>query len=561
MPQQPGQPFAGYAPGAAGQMPPGAPQGFPPVALPASAGAPQATPARMLPGGCNTTAAPSGAADNGDQDREIERLRRESRKAEEKINFFRNQVISLQQQVSSMSAPVMAAQDATALPEELSRLRQELQEERTQRQALQQQLQQLQAAGFSDPAAAAAAMQDRAAELEAARAQVTRLERQLAEAHADISAARQGSACAPALPGGGNWSSQVTLPAGSFASAAAPFASTASCFNAGPFASAAPAVSSFASAAGGGLGDPLDPISSPGGQKRALIIGCDYTGKLGTLRAGVQDGLQWTRFFMKRCGLVDQDIRFLSDDQAQYQQKAHPESFVATRDNILRGLHWLVGRSPTSDEQLFLVFCGHGAQIVVEDRLDRKLCECAMVPTDVCDGGDFPRVVRDTEVNQALQGLPSGTQVTLINDSCHGGRPLDRHGQEHLTEYVGRGRVDYDKLRGHPVLPRFFELPQWKAQPQQPLQGGPLRCHAVHWSACANQQFCVELPIDERPRGVFTYIFISSLLKVGVQASSFHLLQEAQELTGQLKGRWRLQQDVQFAHSRSTSEQQPFLRF
>merc|ERR1712151_1049461 len=108
--------------------------------------------------------------------------------------------------------------------------------------------------------------------------------------------------------------------------------------------------------------DQLDPNENPGGPRRALIIGCDYPGKIGTLRAGVADAQQWARFFMKRCSLTEQDIRVLSDDPAYYQQKPRPECAVSTRDNILRGLQWLTARS-TPGEQIFFIFCGHGAQI------------------------------------------------------------------------------------------------------------------------------------------------------------------------------------------------------
>jgi len=292
-----------------------------------------------------------------------------------------------------------------------------------------------------------------------------------------------------------------------------------------------------------------------------LIVGCDYPGKIGTLRAGVADAQQWARFFMKRCGVSEQDIRLLSDDPSQYQQKARPDCAVATRDNILRALQWLVARSAPGD-QLFFVFCGHGAQIPIDDYAGQRLCESACVPTDVCEGGEQPRVVSDTDVHKALLAVPAGAQATLVYDACHAGCPLDRNGLDHLAEYVSRGRVDYEKLRGHPVLPRFLELPQWKARPMpaEATRVSNLRCQAVHWAACANAQFCVELPIDERPRGVFTYIFISALLKVGVQASSAQLLHEARELTAQLKGRWRLQQDAQLACCHASSEAQQFFR-
>jgi len=211
---------------------------------------------------------------------------------------------------------------------------------------------------------------------------------------------------------------------------------------------------------------------------------------------------------------------------------------------------------------LFFIFCGHGVQVLAEEFAGRKLCENAVAPTDVCADGSQPRVVSDTDVHQALQSVASGAQATLIYDCCHAGAPLDRAGLNYLTEYVNRGRVDYEKLKGHPVLPRFLELQQWKVRPNPPeaVRESNLRCQAVQWAACSNEHFCVELPIDDRPRGVFTYIFICALLKIGVNATTAQLLQEIQGLTSQLKGRWRLQQEAKMTFSRSSRDTQQFLR-
>ncbi|CAE8645148.1 unnamed protein product, partial [Polarella glacialis] len=96
--------------------------------------------------------------DRAEQDREIDRLRRELRKAEEKSNFFRNQVITLQQQVASMGAPIMAANAVAAMPQEILLLREELQSERLQREAMQQHLQ---TAGLPDAASVANVLQER----------------------------------------------------------------------------------------------------------------------------------------------------------------------------------------------------------------------------------------------------------------------------------------------------------------------------------------------------------------------------------------------------------------
>lgn len=56
-------------------------------------------------------------------------------------------MLSLQQQVASMSSPVMAQHEALALPEELARLRGDLEEERGRRREAERQLQSLADAG------------------------------------------------------------------------------------------------------------------------------------------------------------------------------------------------------------------------------------------------------------------------------------------------------------------------------------------------------------------------------------------------------------------------------
>ena len=77
--------------------------------------------------------------------------------------------------------------------------------------------------------------------------------------------------------------------------------------------------------------------------------------------------MQWYRFFQSRCGFDEKDIRLLADDAGN----VPVESLSATRDNVILGLKWLVSSCHAGD-QLFFIFCGHGAQV---------LCECARVGT------------------------------------------------------------------------------------------------------------------------------------------------------------------------------------
>jgi len=520
------------------------------------------------------------SAQHDNRDRELEKLRRELRKTDEKSNFFRNQVITLQQQISSMGMPVMGASAAAAMPEEITRLRGELAEERAEMQALKAEQVQVRLMARADSEAgafAAAALQERERELAVAVGRATELEKQLATTRHELAQERveseqireqqqqqqqqQRSVPVHALP---------SLVPRSMSTAHAVVTPMRSNSGTGWSTGFAPEAHSIISSPchqlprppSSMMGDPMDLVENPGGPRRAVVVGCDYPGKTGTLRAGVADAEQWARFFSKRCALQPHDIRFLCDDPAQYQHKARPNLAIATRDNVLQALQWLVAKSAPGD-QLFFVFCGQGTQLITEDAArGQRLCENACCPTDVCEGGEQPRVVSDTDIHKVLLAAPAGAQVTLIYDACHAGRPLDRTGLDHLTEYVSRGHVDYEKLRGHPVLPRFLELPHWKARPVpvEAARESRLHCQAVQWAACANTQFCVELPIDDRPRGVFTYIFISCLLKAGVLASNGQLLKEARDLTAQLKDKWRLQQDVQLTVCQATSDMQPFLR-
>ncbi|CAK9017819.1 unnamed protein product [Durusdinium trenchii] len=490
----------------------------PPATAPAHAPTTAVAPAPAL-------AAPTAPEPPAADAREAERLRRELRKAEEKANFFRNQVLTLQQQIAAMSSPIMAQQDASQLPEELARLRQELNQTR---QEMGQQLEHIsRACGVPDAESALALLsraQAQREELSGAQAQVEALQKQLSVTRQQLEER--------VLPDGPSWTSAVTVPALSFPE-----------LGTGMVVSEAFGI------------DFLDPKCPAGGEstarrtgsaqarqrergvlkrpKRALIVGCDYPQKPGTIRAGIIDAMQWYRFFQSRCGFTDKDMRLLADDASN----VPVDSLNATRENLLRGLAWLVARSAPGD-QLFFIFCGHGAQIPVQETPESRLCECALVPSDAIDGKENPRMVRDFEIHQALATLPSGVQVTMIVDGCHAGHPLDRLG-DHRFHAVARGHVDYEKLRHHPVLPRFFELPDWKLQTASPMGLSLLRCQAVLFNACANHQFCVELPIDEcKARGVFTYIFMSAILKAGVQASCGQILFEAKELTAQLRGRY-----------------------
>ncbi|CAK0825640.1 unnamed protein product, partial [Prorocentrum cordatum] len=133
-----------------------------------------------------------------ERERELHRLRRELRKADEKVNWFRNQVIALQQQVSSMGTPVMGASTAAAMPEELERLRAEvarhrteLADERAEKESLRSQLREAQdRAGASERELAGVRRELASARSWEQEGRMADLDRELAAVRAELAAAR-----------------------------------------------------------------------------------------------------------------------------------------------------------------------------------------------------------------------------------------------------------------------------------------------------------------------------------------------------------------------------------
>lgn len=521
---------------------PGMPGMMPPHMMPPQHGAPPAQ--SPYPPQAQANAEPAEKEDSSEAQAEIARLKREVRKSEERVEFFRHQTIVLQQRLSSADGPIgpiggsVSTEEVDSLRKENSELKQKVQELQTQNSALRSQVLSQRPLHGDDPV-------------------VTSLKERLQELERQIGGgdgAAGGGHHAAGAGGGAAKPSEYATPHG-LASPMRNGMDHNALLNASPQPSATLRTPSQMG------GDPLDPSVSPGGHARAVIIGCDYAGQVAALRAGVTDAQQWARFLVRVAKLPERDIRLLTDDPSDYQHKPHPQRHVATRDNILAAINWMTADIKPHD-QVFFVFCGHGTQVVVEEFAGQKLCENGIVPTDVHADGEHPRVVSDTDLHKVLRHVPAGVQVTLVYDCCHSGQPMDRDGLNFLTAHVNRGRVNYEKLKGHPVLPRFLELGQRPIRPTPPeaAVNSKLRCQAVQWSACGNEQFCVELPIEERPRGVFTYVFISAALKVGVSGSSEALLQEMQSLTQQLQAKWRLQQDVKMCLGGSAVPQQPFHR-
>lgn len=81
------------------------------------------------------------------------------------------------------------------------------------------------------------------------------------------------------------------------------------------------------------------------------MIGINYFGQDGELRGCINDVKNVSAFLTEK-GYRREDMVILTDDQQD--PRSHP-----TKDNILRGMHWLVANAQPNDA-LFLHYSGMG---------------------------------------------------------------------------------------------------------------------------------------------------------------------------------------------------------
>jgi hypothetical protein len=87
------------------------------------------------------------------------------------------------------------------------------------------------------------------------------------------------------------------------------------------------------------------------GRQKALLIGINYLGQKGQLRGCINDVRNMSAFLFENFGYQRDDMVILTDDQ-QYPMSQ------PTKQNILRGMHWLV-KDARPNDSLFFHYSGN----------------------------------------------------------------------------------------------------------------------------------------------------------------------------------------------------------
>lgn len=155
------------------------------------------------------------------------------------------------------------------------------------------------------------------------------------------------------------------------------------------------------------------------GHKKALLIGINYTGTDLALQGCVRDA-RFMHFLLRtKFGFQDSDFWVLTDEP--HEIRSNVVTARPTRENILRGMRWLVENARPGDS-LFFHFSGHGSQIPDTSGDEADGYDETLVPEDFDENGQ----IVDDEIHEILvRNLPKGVRLTAVVDCCHSGTVFD----------------------------------------------------------------------------------------------------------------------------------------
>lgn len=219
---------------------------------------------------------------------------------------------------------------------------------------------------------------------------------------------------------------------------------------------------------------------------KALLVGVNkYKMPGANLNGCVNDVTNVRDILLKHLGFTVSDIRVIVDERA-------------TKKAIVERLKWLVKNAKSGDRLLFH-FSGHGSQIrdregdELKDGLDEILC-----PHDMDWDGTY---ITDDELGKIFSGLPKGSNLEVLLDSCHSG-------------------TGTREMMGISGLPQELSFKQRFLQPpidiqcrvdedlniKKLLRGGNPWNHVL-FAGCKENQTSADANIGGSYNGAFTYYF------------------------------------------------------
>lgn len=151
--------------------------------------------------------------------------------------------------------------------------------------------------------------------------------------------------------------------------------------------------------------------------KRALLIGCNYTGTENQLNGCINDILAIKHYLTQQSGFKESDITMLSDHVGAKSNE------LPTKRNMIRAINTFVSNLPTNCKvKLFFHYSGHGGQTLDRNGDEDTKYDQTLIPLDFRKAGE---IVDDDLKMYLVDPLPPNVELYCIFDCCHSGTALD----------------------------------------------------------------------------------------------------------------------------------------
>ncbi|XP_047086921.1 metacaspase-1-like [Lolium rigidum] len=205
----------------------------------------------------------------------------------------------------------------------------------------------------------------------------------------------------------------------------------------------------FSNIAGGGRTKPHPGYPRVQGNKRALLVGINYTGTASQLNGPINDVKCMSFLLSIKYAFPSDSILILTDEQVDPYRRP-------TRSNILVAMRWLV-QDCSSGDSLVFHFSGHGNQVEDDDGDELDGQDETICPLDWEQNGQ----IRDDEINETIvRPLVHGVRLHAIIDACRSGTVLDlpnlcqikRYGKPQWTDHSPLNGASKNTSGGHAIL-------------------------------------------------------------------------------------------------------------
>lgn len=222
--------------------------------------------------------------------------------------------------------------------------------------------------------------------------------------------------------------------------------------------------------------------------KRALLIGCNYSGYKGLeLRGCIADAKNVRDYLLAKQGFAEQDIRLLTDETAVKPKRKH----------ILDGLQWLIAGAQPGDS-LYLHFSGHGSQVTDLNGDESDGLDETIVPLDYQTAGQ----ITDDELRAVADKIPEGVRCTWVIDACHSATVVDLpYNFEDNSTYAKSGK------------PSSYVSSDWNTRITSIKNQGykETRASLLVISGCQDKFTSADTVEDGKSQGAMTYSLLKTL--------------------------------------------------